>query len=509
MTENLDEEEPFTFNLAYFVGLFLLNIWVGLFPTVLFGYWFFITFPFSFSVSYLLILIPLFFSSLISTKVGIWIIHKRITPPIPGSYPLSLENPHTRAFVLKGNMKNFGRWLFYFFHLKFLRAFWMRRMGVKIGKRVKWGIYTQDDDFIEIGDHTFMAWNTILSGHLMDQNNLTINPTIIGKNCIIEHIAGAVGGTVGDNSIFLHITGAMKGQICRGNAVYKGVPCKKVRDNDLTPAEIKELKAKIRKIDKINWIKEKNAPIKINGVKLFLMKFVVVLGGTLIGLIFPIFYGFFFKALYSPTNYLVTFLLLAFIPIIFLIAMGAFIAGTVGFVKLFLMYYERKGEIPEGTYELDDPLTKIFKIKYCLRMFGLRLFHNTPFKIADTFAMRLWGNVKLGKNVKLEDAIVDPQYLEVGDFSQIAAGARVHTHDIINGKLYIKKVIIGKEVLIGSYAHLKPGVEIVDGSVVAVAAWFRKNRKCKRPALWLGKPAFELPLSVLTKSARLEGRYVD
>jgi acetyltransferase-like isoleucine patch superfamily enzyme len=516
--ENYNEVEPINFNFTFFIALFFLTAWINLFPSVLFGYWFFKTFPFQFSFPYLLYLIPLFFIlygiallwSLITTKIGIWIVHKRITYPKQGSYPLSMDNPQTRAFIIKGNIKGIGRWLYYFFNLKFIRAFWMRQMGVKIGKNVKWGIYVQDEEFIEIGDNAFMAWNTILSGHLMDQHDLTINKTVIGKNCIFEHISGSVGGIVGDNSYFTHITGAMKGQICRGNAIYNGVPCKKIGEfSELTATDIEKIKQKIREIDRTNFIKQKNAPIKVSEAKLFLMKCIIVIGGILLGLLVPFLYSLLFQSLYSPTNDLWNILILALVPFIFLISMGFLVVGTTLFTKIFLVFYDKKGEIPEGTYELDDPRAKWFKIKYCLRMFGLRLFHATPFKLADSFVIRFWGNVKLARNVKLEDAIVDPQYLELGDFTQLAAGARVHTHDIIENKLYIKKVKIGGKVLIGSYAHLKPGVEIADGSVAAVAAWFRKNRICKAPALWLGKPAFELPLSMLTKSARLEGKYVD
>ena len=518
MSEKIEEKKPFTFSLVYYVGLFFLMTWVNILPAVLFGYWFFLTFPFQFYFPYLLFMIPLFLilygiillTSLLTTKIGFLIVHKRIAYPKPGSYLMSLDDPQTRAFVLKGNIKGFGRWAFYFFHLKFLRAFWMRRMGVKLGKNVKWGMYVQDEEFIEIGDNTFMAWNTILSGHLMDQHYFTINKTVIGKNCIFEPLSGSVGGTIGDNSVFKHLTGAMKGQICRGNAIYYGFPCKKVGNlSDLSPADIDEIRHNINKYNKINHIKEKNAPIKINEYKLILMKFIVVIGGCVFGILLPYLYALFFQDFYSPTNQLLNILLLAIAPIVFLVSIGFFILGTVLFTKIFLIYYDRKGEIPEGTYDLNDPRAKWFKIKYILRMFGLRLFHGTPFKIADTFALRFWGKIKLGKNVKFDDAIVDPQYLEVGDYSQIAAGARVHTHEIIDNKLYIKKVKIGKVIMVGTYSHLKPGVEFVDESVCGVGAWFPENTKYTRPALFIGKPASELPLSMLTKSARLEGKYVD
>ncbi|MHA1267132.1 MAG: hypothetical protein ACTSRS_17970 [Candidatus Helarchaeota archaeon] len=494
-------------------------IWFALFPAVVAAYWFFISFPFSLDLIYLLCLIPLFFvlycisliSSLISVKVAIWIVHKRIAPPSPGSYSLSMDEPQVRAWVLKGNIKNFARWLFLFFHFSFLQAFWLRQMGVKIGHHVKLGKHVQDDDFIEIGSNTYMAKECIISGHLMDQTHLTINPTTIGANCIFEPITGAVGCVIGDNSIFKSCTMAMKGNNCRGNSIYEGLPIKKVGNySDLTPAELRELKQKIRQLDKVDYVKLKNAPIKVNRIKLFLLKFMIILGATIFGFISPLLYTLFFTAFYQPSNHLLNIILLIPVPGFFLIALGLFTFGEVLLIKLCLIYYDHKAEIPEGTYDLNDPRVKLFKIKYILRMFGMRLFHATPFKIGSTLALRAWGNTKIGKiNVKLEDAIVDPQYIEIGNHTQIAAGARIHTHDIINGKLVIKKVKIGSNVIVGSYAHIKPGVEIADGSIVAVGACLPQDQKCTCSAVLLGNPAKEYPLSILTKAARLEGKYID
>ena len=518
MTEENRNPEPLIVNLKYFILLFFMMAWVGLFPSVLIAYWYFMAFPFSVDPLYLVLLIPVFLglygiallSSLAATKLGIWLVYKRISRPIPGSYPLTMENPHVRAFILKGNIKNFGRWLFYFPHWDFLRAIWLRQMGIKIGKKVKLGHHILDDDFLEFGDNSFLARETGFSGHLMDHTHLTLHPTKIGKNCILKWVSGAVGGIMGDYSILETATAVMKGQICRGNAIYKGVPCKKVGNySDLTAEDIEKMKKEIRSFDKINYTKMKNAVIKISNVKLFLMKIVVVFTGCILGLIFPFLYGLLVNISFLSSNTFLNIFLIMLIPFIFIASIGFFVVGTILCIKLFLMYYDKKVEIPEGTYELDDPRAKIFKIKYFLRLFGLRIFHGTPFKIADTMAMKVWGNVKIGKTTKLEDAYVDPQYLEIGDYCQIALAVRIHTHDIVDGKLYIKKVKLGNNVIIGPYVHIKPGVEVADGSVLGIAAWLRKNLKTKHPALWIGKPAFELPLSFLTKSAHLEGKYID
>ena len=517
VTEHNDDIVPLEFSLGFFIALFLGIAWLALFPTVLVGYLYFTFVPFSLSPLNLLLLIPLFFllygvtliSSIIVTKTGFWIVHKRITPPIPGSYPFTMENPQTRAYIIKGNIKPFGRWLFHLFHLQFLTAIWLRCCGVKIGKNVRIPIHLQDEDFIKVGDNAFFSKSCQVSGHLMDQWTLTLSETVIGNNIIMEPLSGSVGGVVGDNSIFKQVTGAMKGQICKGNAIYKNIPCEKIGDNDLSPDELEALKQKIRKYDKTNFMKEKNAPIKISGVKLGLMKFIVVIGAILLAFIVPLLYSLLFSAFYSPTNHLLNILLLTLVPFVFLITLGVFLVGAAIIIKIFLSYYNKKAEIPEGLYELDDPRAKIFKIKYMLRMFGLRLVHGSPLRIADTFVMKFWGNVTLGTNIVIQDATIDPQYLELGDTVVVGGGARIHTHDIIEGKLYIKKVVIEKNVTIGALSHIQPGVEIVEGTVIAVLARVRKDQKCKRRALWVGQPAIELPIEAIKQSTGFKKRVVD
>ncbi len=519
MSEQNQDAEPFTFSYTYFVTLYFVMTWFGLFPSVIVAYFYFTYFPFIFNIVNCLLLIPLFLilygiallSSLISTKIGIGLVHKRVGHPQLGTHRFSMDNPQARAWVLKGNIKNFARWLFYFFKIGFLRAFWMRRNGVKLGRNVKLGDFVDDEEFIEIGDNTFMSAFTAFPAHMIDQSTITLLPTKIGKNCIFDFATGGSGGTIGDNSYFKPVTAVVKGNICRGNAIYQGLPIKKIGNfSDLSAEDIKAIKKQIRELDKKDFIKEKNAPIKISELKLTIMKIFIIFGGLLVALLFLYPYILFFKAFYAPGNHLLNILLLSLTPFLFLIILAAFIVGVAVVIKVLLIFYEHKGgEIPEGYYELDDPRAKWFKIKYCLRMFGLKLFHATPFRITDTFAMRFWGNIKLGKFVKIDFAVVDPQYLEVDDFSHIAAMCRIHTHDIVKEKLYIQKVKIGKDVLLGGLTHVKPGVEIADGSIAGIAAWFRRNGKYKRRALYVGKPVVELPIELVGRAKEAKERYID
>ena len=497
-------EKEIRLNLKYLILLFVGVFWLTFLPAAIIGYLYFSLFPLSLTIFYILQLILLFIilygvtllTALIVTKIGIWIIHKRIGYPELGTYEFSMKNPQAKAYILKGLLKDVGRWLFNIGNIQFLRKIWFRWCGVKIGKNVKLAKYLIDEPLIEIGDNVFLSEYVVISSHIITKNVLTITKTVIGNNVIMDFYSGTIGSEIGDNTIFLNITGAMKGKICKGNSIYQGVMAKRVRDNDLSPDEIRELKQVIRRREKTDFIKEKNSPIKINYFKLNFMKFTIVLGG--IAITSALF--FLYLSLYTSQNTILNIFLTILFPFIILISIGIFLVATVLIIKVYLLYYDKKGDIPEGTYDFTDPIAKIFKIKYFLRLFGLKIFHMIPFKIADTFAIEFWGNVILGKNVVLYEAVIDPQYLEIGDNVTIAPQARIHTHMIIDNQLYVKKVKIGNNVEIGAFAHINAGVQIADESVIAVGAWLRKNLKCKKPALWIGKPAYSLPLEMITYS---------
>lgn len=511
------EIRPLDFSLGSFVLLYIGIAWLTLLPATVLGYLYFHFQPFSFELIPLLLLIPLFFllfgvtllSSYIVSKTGFWVVHKRITPPIPGSYPFTMKDPNTRAYIIKGNIKPFGRWIFRLLNLQFLKAIWLRCCGVQLGKNVRIADYIHDEDLITIGNNVFFAKTCQVSGHLINQWGLTLNKTIIGNNIIMKRFSGSVGGIVGDKSIFEPVTGAMKGQVCKGNAIYRGIPCKKIRDNDLSSMDIETLKREIEEFDSIDFITRKNAAIKISAFKMTFMKITVIIGAFLFAMLFLYIFYLLVRGLYAPTNILSTILLILLIPFGTYISMGFFAFGTAIFVKIFLIYYNRKAEIPEGYYELDDPKAKIFKIKYMLRIFGLKLIRKTPLSIADTFAMSFWGNVSLGKNIVIQDAIVDPQYIEFGDNVVIGGGARIHTHAFVDGKLYIKKVKIAQNVMVGAIAHVEPGFEVAEGSLIAVLAQVERDQKSDKPVLWMGQPASQFPIELITQTAGFQEKKVD
>ncbi|MFX1295339.1 MAG: hypothetical protein ACFFD2_10865, partial [Promethearchaeota archaeon] len=77
--------------------------------------------------------------------------------------------------------------------------------------------------------------------------------------------------------------------------------------------------------------------------------------------------------------------------------------------------------------------------------------------------------------------------------------SRVHTHNIIDGKLVLKRVKIGDNVMVGGVSHIDVGCEIGTGTLLGIATYCKPNKKLKPNALYLGNPAMKYPKDLLKK----------
>lgn len=99
---------------------------------------------------------------------------------------------------------------------------------------------------------------------------------------------------------------------------------------------------------------------------------------------------------------------------------------------------------------------------------------------------RLMG-AKIGKNVQINSkSCADPSLLEIGDNSVIGGHATVLGHTFEDGKLVLKKVKIGNNVVVGLNAVILPGVVVGDGASIAAAAVVLKNTKIPSGSTYLG-----------------------
>jgi len=102
---------------------------------------------------------------------------------------------------------------------------------------------------------------------------------------------------------------------------------------------------------------------------------------------------------------------------------------------------------------------------------------------------RLMG-AKVGKNVQINSKnCADLSLLEIGDNSVIGGHATVICHSFERGRLILRRVKIGKNVVIGLNSVVLAGAEIGDGAFITAGAVLGKNKQVEPHSVYVGVPA--------------------
>jgi acetyltransferase-like isoleucine patch superfamily enzyme len=105
------------------------------------------------------------------------------------------------------------------------------------------------------------------------------------------------------------------------------------------------------------------------------------------------------------------------------------------------------------------------------------------------FFFRLMG-AKVGKNVQINSKnCADLSLLEIGDNSVIGGHATVICHSFERGRIILRKVKIGKNVVIGLNSVVLPGSEIGDGAFITAGSVLGKNKQVEPHSVYAGVPA--------------------
>lgn len=118
-----------------------------------------------------------------------------------------------------------------------LYVLFLRAMGARIGKHVIVNSNTvYDHDMLEIGDYTVIGGDAAIIGHVGEKGHLVRQKIRIGKHCTVGQYATVFpGATLGDNCHVGAMSLVPKGAVLDSNAVYGGVPVRKIKD--LRPGE--------------------------------------------------------------------------------------------------------------------------------------------------------------------------------------------------------------------------------------------------------------------------------
>ncbi len=113
-----------------------------------------------------------------------------------------------------------------------LYVLFLRAMGAKIGRNVIVNSNTvYDHDMLEIGDNTVIGGDAAIIGHVGEKGNLVREKIRIGKGCTVgQYTTVFPGATLGDNCHVGAMSLVPKGAKLDANAVYGGVPVRKIKD---------------------------------------------------------------------------------------------------------------------------------------------------------------------------------------------------------------------------------------------------------------------------------------
>ena len=101
--------------------------------------------------------------------------------------------------------------------------------------------------------------------------------------------------------------------------------------------------------------------------------------------------------------------------------------------------------------------------------------------------------MKMGKSsvVAGSELIHDPYMLEIGEQTLIGGWSQITGH-LGERKLFVKKVKIGDNCLIGGKSFIMPGTVIEDNVTVALNSVVLKNSTLKKGKIYAGTPAKEV-----------------
>ncbi|MHA2295876.1 MAG: acyltransferase [Candidatus Hodarchaeales archaeon] len=122
-----------------------------------------------------------------------------------------------------------------FAYQKAIFPYSLRLYGLKCGKNVhlETRTYIETAGLVEIGENSFIGYNSVVTGHANENRSIIVNPTKIGKNVHVgSYSLVASGCTIGDGSVLADKSGIIKDHSIPANQVWVGLPAKYLKDRD-------------------------------------------------------------------------------------------------------------------------------------------------------------------------------------------------------------------------------------------------------------------------------------
>ena len=132
--------------------------------------------------------------------------------------------------------------------------------------------------------------------------------------------------------------------------------------------------------------------------------------------------------------------------------------------------------------------------------FPIWLARAIPIPWSDIFVYRLYG-VSIGKNVVAYEGYIDPEFIEIGDYTMTSLNICIFSHLIYQDRIIIKRVKIGKACVVGPQTIVSPGTIMQDGAVLGANSYTWIGQELESDLIHVGTPvSMNFPVQSLEES---------
>ncbi len=154
----------------------------------------------------------------------------------------------------------------------------------------------------------------------------------------------------------------------------------------------------------------------------------------------------------------------------------------------------------EGVFKKGSKDWKYMHRRFWTAYFPIWLARAIPLPWADIVVFRFFG-IRIGKNVVIYEGYIDPEFIEIGDFTMTSLHICIFSHLIYQDKVLIKKVSIGTNCIIGPQTIISPGTIMQDGAILGANSYTWVCQELKSELIHVGTPVDKtFPIQSLEES---------
>ncbi|MFX1326409.1 MAG: hypothetical protein ACFE8N_15775 [Promethearchaeota archaeon] len=132
--------------------------------------------------------------------------------------------------------------------------------------------------------------------------------------------------------------------------------------------------------------------------------------------------------------------------------------------------------------------------------FPIWLARALPIPWTDIFVYRFFG-VSIGKNVVAYEGYIDPEFVEIGDFTMTSLNICLFSHLIYHDKIVIKRIKIGRACVVGPQTIVSPGTIMHDRAILGANSFTWINQELEGDLIHVGTPVnIKLPIQTVEES---------